>query len=179
MARGGLEDIRHFKGTHVHAGGDLIHAGFAAVLLFEGFERAAHLVDRPHAVEGETHHTGLFCQCLQDRLTNPPDSVGDELEASGFIETLGSLDETEIAFADQILEGQSLALVFLGDADDKAQIGLDELVQSFFVTLANTPGQCDLFFRGKGRESANLLQILFNRLLGPGFGWFFLFLFGH
>ena len=59
-------------------------------------------IQRAYLIEGETDNSRLFGQSLQDRLTNPPYSVRDKLEATGFVEFLSGFDETQITFVDQV-----------------------------------------------------------------------------
>ena len=57
-----------------------------------------YLVERTHLVQRESHDAALLCYCLKDALADPPHGVGDELEASGLIEFLCGLDESDVAF---------------------------------------------------------------------------------
>ncbi len=81
---------------------------------------------------------------MQDGLANPPDRVGNELEAARLVEALGRLDQAVVALVDQVGQAQTLSLVLLGDGDDEAQVGTGELVQRFFVALLDAPCQFDL-----------------------------------
>ena len=56
----------------------------------------------------------LFGEGLQDRLADPPHSIGDEFEALRFVEALGSLDEAEVALVDEVAQRKTLVLVLLG-----------------------------------------------------------------
>ena len=71
----------------------------------------------------------MLCKSLEDRLTDPPHRVGDELEAACLIESAGCFDQTEIAFIDQVAQGKTLILILLCDRYNEAQIGLDQDLQ--------------------------------------------------
>ena len=63
------------------------------MLLLEAGDGLGDLIERPHLVERETDDTGVLGDGLEDRLTDPPHSVGDELEASRLVEFLRRLNQ--------------------------------------------------------------------------------------
>ena len=44
------------------------------------------------------------------------------------IEAVNGAQETDVAFADEVLQGKATMLVFLGDGNDEAKVGPDELL---------------------------------------------------
>ena len=62
-----------------------------------------------------------------DGLADPPRGVGRELEPPPGVEPVDGLDQAEVALLDEVEQGQAGRLVLLGDGDDQAQVGADEL----------------------------------------------------
>src|SRR5213078_3794723 len=70
-----------------------------------------------------------------DRLADPQRRVGRELEALAPVELLRGADEAEHALLDEVEEAQVAgALVLLGDGDDEAEVGLDQLLLGIEIT---------------------------------------------
>ena len=63
----------------------------------------------------------------RDRLADPPRRVGRELVAALVLELVDGLHEADVPLLDQVQELQAAVRVLLGDRDDEAQVGLDEL----------------------------------------------------
>src|SRR4029077_4367636 len=102
---------------------------------------------------------------LEDRLPNPPHGVGDELDPLGLVELVGRANQSEVALVDQIREGDALVLIFLGDGDDEAQVGANELVQRLLFAALDALGQRDLFLARDQGVLADLAQVLIERSL--------------
>ena len=62
------------------------------------------------------------------RLADPPDRVGRELEAAAVVELLDRADQAEVALLDQVRERQAEVAVVLRDRDHELQVVLDEAV---------------------------------------------------
>ena len=62
-----------------------------------------------------------------DGLANPPGGVGGELVAAAVLELVDRLHQADVALLDQVQELQAAVRVLLGDGDDEAQVGLDQL----------------------------------------------------
>jgi hypothetical protein len=90
-------------------------------------------------VHGDADGAGLVGDGAGDGLANPPGGVGAELVAALVLELVDGLHEADVAFLDEVEEGHAAVGVFLADADDEAQVGLDELhlglVDLFFLSL--------------------------------------------
>src|SRR5439155_1526883 len=107
----------------------------------------------------------LLGERLEDRLTDPPHGIGDELDPLGLVELVGRPDQPEVALVDQIREGDALVLVFLGDGDDEPEVGADQLVQRLLVLRLDALGQRDLFLARNQRILADLAEVLIQRSL--------------
>ena len=114
-------------------------------LLLQGPGRLRDFVEQTNLVERQSNRARLLGKCLQNRLTNPPYGVRYELEALVLIEALGGSDETHVTRTDQIGERYTTVLVFLGDADDKTQIRLDEGIARSFVSILDFSSEVDFF----------------------------------
>src|SRR6266566_63051 len=101
---------------------------------------------------------------MDDRLPHPPDGVGDELDVLRWLEPLGGLDQAYVSLIDEIEEGQSAVPVFLGEADDKPQVGLHQCAQRLPVASLNSISE-DLLLLGRDAwQFGNLLEILLQGL---------------
>ena len=72
------------------------------MFLLKLVEFLCYLVHASHLIERKAHNSTLLGYCLQNALSDPPYGVGDELEAAGFIEFLGSFDKTYVALIDKV-----------------------------------------------------------------------------
>jgi hypothetical protein len=120
-------------------------------------------VQRAGAVERHAHDAALLRQRLEDGLADPPDGVGDELDALGLVELVRGPDQAEVALVDQVGERDALVLVLLGDRHHEAQVAADQLVQRFLVVDADELGEPDLLFLRDQRIAADLPQVLVER----------------
>ena len=59
-------------------------------------------VIRTNFILRQTNQPTLLSQCLQDGLTNPPNRIRNKFESFGFIETLGSFNQSKVTLIDQI-----------------------------------------------------------------------------
>ncbi len=109
-----LEDVIDLSFAHVEQFSQLLGGRFTLMLLLEGHVCLICLVVSANLVLRETNETTLFSQSLEDGLTDPPNSVRDEFEAFGFIETLCRLDQTKVTLVDQITQRKPLVLVLFG-----------------------------------------------------------------
>ena len=58
------------------------------VLLLELVDFMINLTQRTYLIERQTNNTALLSDSLQNALTNPPYSIGNEFEASSLVELL-------------------------------------------------------------------------------------------
>src|SRR5690606_29156330 len=164
----GLRDCEralHLLVRQVELLGDLLDRGLAPQLLQQGGRPLPDAVQRSCAVERHAHDAALLGQRLQDGLPDPPDGVRDELDALRLVELVGGPDQAEVALVDQVAERHALVLVLLGDGYDEAEVGADELIERFFVALADPLGQLDLVLALEQRIRADLLEVLIERAL--------------
>ena len=63
----------------------------------------------------------------RDRLANPPSCVSRKFESFAPVELFDGVHQTEVALLNQVEQWKARCLVFLGDRDHKAKIGLHKL----------------------------------------------------
>ena len=71
---------------------------------------------------------GLIRDGAGDGLANPPGGIGRELVAALILELVHGLDQTDVAFLDQIEKLQATVGVLFGDGDDQTQVGPNQLL---------------------------------------------------
>ena len=157
------EGLLHLLHRDVHALGDLGRRGLAAQLLEQRGRPLADAVERPRAVERHPHDAALLGQRLEDGLPDPPDRVGDELDALGLVELVRRADEAEVALVDQVGQRHALVLILLGHGDDEAEVAAHELVQRLAVAGADALGEIHFLFLRDQRILADLAEILVQR----------------
>src|SRR6266540_2350621 len=123
-----LEDLAHLLGRELHLAPDLLRRRLAAEVLQELALDADQLVDRLDHVHRDADGARLVGDGPGDRLADPPGRVRRELVALGVVELLDRADEAEVALLDQVEEQHAAAHVALGDRDDQAEVGLDQLL---------------------------------------------------
>ena len=136
MASADLHCICHLVNRQVKLLGQFLWRRTALVLLFKLGESLAYLIERANLIERQTYYTALFGQSLKDALTYPPYRITDELETTGLIEFLSSLDKTKVALIDEVRQTESLILILLGYRNDKAEVGSGEFLKSMTTLLA-------------------------------------------
>ena len=101
-------------------------------------------VDLLDHVDGQTNGAGLIHDGPFDGLPNPPGGISGETETTLRIEFFHRADQTEITFFDQIQQGQTTVEIASCNLDDQAQVTLDHLFATGFITLLRQAGVIDL-----------------------------------
>ena len=79
--------------------------------------------------------------------------VGAEAGSESRVVVLGGPDQTQVAFADQVVEVEAKTQEFAGDLDDQAEVGLDQAIAGIEVALAAGLGEAAFLFSGSGARS--------------------------
>jgi hypothetical protein len=124
----------------------------------------AQLVEDVRLVHRQAHDVALLDDRLHDGLTDPPDRVGDELEALLLVEAVGGLDQTEVALVDEVEETEALADVLLGDRHDELQVRGDQFFESGLVPFADLYGDFRLALARQALIVTDRLKIRVERL---------------
>src|SRR5687767_2901488 len=116
------------------------------------------------AIERHANGAALPRQRRQDRLTNPPHGVRDELHALVGIELPSRRQQTDVSFADEIDQGKAAVLIFLGDGDDETEVALDQLLQRVLISVANLAGELNFLVALQQRVGAYLIEVLIQNV---------------
>ncbi len=84
-----------------------------------------------------------------DGLPDPPGSISGEAETAAVIVFLYGFHQAEVAFLDQIEEGNAAPEIFFGNADHQAGIGLDQVVAGVAPVLDGLLEEDFFLFRGR------------------------------
>ena len=152
-----MEGWRSYSCSHLC---EFLVGRLALVLLLELTQGLVDLVQGTNLVKWQTDYTALLGQRLEYALTDPPHCVGDELEATGFVELLCSLDKTEVSLVDKVRKAQALVLVLLSNRYHKAEVCPCELFQCLLVSFTDTLSQFYFLIRSHQLFTADLLQVL-------------------
>ena len=160
-----LDDFADLLGGDAHFGGDFFGGGLAALFLQQPARDAHELVDRLNHVHRDANGARLVGDGTGYGLSNPPGGVGAELVAAPVVELLDGANQPDVAFLDEIEERHAAADVFLGDADDKPQIGLDQALAGSHAAGFHLLGQVDLFGGGEKIHSTDFAQVHAHRVV--------------
>src|SRR5205085_4109644 len=123
----------------------LFRTRLAVQLLPQDLRRLDDAREISRAVERNANGTPLARERGQDRLTNPPHGVRNELYALIRIELAGSGQQADVALADEIDERQAAVLIFLGDRNHETQVALHEFLQRVGIAGADLTSEIELF----------------------------------
>src|SRR5262249_4982539 len=171
---GDLQRLPYLFERHMELLGKLLRRRLATYLVEHMPTRTHDLVDHLNHVNGHTNGARLIRERTADGLSNPPSSVGRELEATSIFELVDCLHQADVAFLDQVEELQAPVDVFLGDRDDEAQVRLYHLLLclarltlAFLHHVHNLAKFADLK-AGLARQRMNLCTQLFDAVLVAG-----------
>ena len=85
--------------------------------------------------------------------------VGGELVAAAMVELVDRTDKAQVAFLDEVEEGEPATHVLLGDRHDEPEIGLDHTVGGALIAGFDSRRQRDLVLLREEPHGGNLLQI--------------------
>src|SRR6516164_11402582 len=101
---GDLQRLAYLFERHVELLGKLLRRRLAAYLVEHQLPRPHDLVDDLNHVNGYADGARLILELTTDRLSNPPGSVGRELEATSIFELVDCLHQADVTFLDQVEE---------------------------------------------------------------------------
>ena len=81
-------------------------------------------------------------------LSDPPGCICTELKSLSIIELLNSLDQTHVAFLDQIKERNAAAHILLRNTDYQTKICFNNSILGLLVSRFRSLGKLNLFLRG-------------------------------
>jgi hypothetical protein len=128
-----------------------------------GLVQGLQLVDR----NADGAHLGFHGAA--DALPHPPGSIGRELESTLRIKLLHRPHQADVPFLDQVAQGHASISVLLGDGDDQAQVGSDEVRLGQFghgPSLLDLAGQRYLILGGEQRNVPHTAQVALEKRTG-------------
>ncbi len=158
------QGVAHLVLGHLHLARELGEGRLAPQLLGERRRAPADPVHGARAGERHPHDPRLLGESLQDRLADPPDGVGDELDALGLVELPGRPHQPDVSLVDQVGERHPLVLVLLGHRDHEAEVGPDELVHRLGVAVADSPREPGFLLAVDEGVRRDVAQVLIERL---------------
>ena len=108
---------------------------------------------------GQVNQAGLLTGGAADGLANPPGGVGAEVAATLPVELLGGAHQAEIAFLDEVDEGDTGVGVAARDGDDETEVGFDETLAGAPIAALGTLGEDDFFVMREEREATNIVEV--------------------
>ena len=92
-----------------------------------------------------------------DRLLDPPRRIGRESRALRRVEPFDRPDQADIAFFDEIANGQASPHVVLADRNNEPQIRPDHMILGLEVVVVDNPPAKGLFLSSS--QQGNLIDI--------------------
>src|ERR1017187_3533960 len=129
IAGDGLE-LLDFLHRDVHPAANFVICMSTAQFLLQFARCPQELVHAFVHVNRDTDSAGLVGDGAGDGLADPPGGVGRKLVTATVFELVGGPHEADIALLDEVQEMKSAVDVFLGDGDDQAEVGLDQILFS-------------------------------------------------
>ena len=121
-------------------------------MLLQAAGDLVHLADAVDHVHRDADRAALVGDGAGDRLPDPPGGIGGEAEAAAVIIFLDGFHQSQVAFLDQVEEGDAAPEIFLGDADHQAGVGLDQVVAGINPVLNGLLEEGFLLLRGGAVE---------------------------
>src|SRR5665213_486894 len=115
------------------------------------------------AIERNANDSGLLRERLEYRLANPPYRVRNEFDTLGLVESPSGAHETQVSLVDKVGKIDALVLIFLGDGNNKTEIGTNKLVHALVVARANPDRQLSFGLSRDQRISADVAQVLIQQ----------------
>ena len=167
VQRGGPDGRRlqldNLLGGNVQFSADFFGRRFAPQFLFQLRRRAADVEQLVRGVNRDADRLGLVGERAADGLLNPPGGVGGKLRALVGIEFFDRAHQADVAFVDQVEQGQPVVFVVTGNLHNQAKVRLDHVLSGLGVAFVDAPGELDLLLRGQQLRLAD-----FTDVAGPG-----------
>ena len=133
--------------------------GGAAQLLGEHVALLHVLRQEQLDVDRQPDRARLVGEGAHHRLADPPGGVGREARAAVGLELARGVQQPDVAFLDQVEQGEPAVEIAAGDPDDEPQVGLDEPLLGLGVAGLDAAGQVLLLLRGQQLDPGDLLQV--------------------
>ena len=138
---GNFQDLPHLVQGNFHFFGNLLRRRLTPEFLHQISGSTDEFVDGFNHVDRNTNGSCLICNGPGDGLPDPPGRISAELVSPAIFKFVHRLHQTDIPFLYQIQKLKPSVGIFLGNTDNEAQIGLDQLAFGPFclgMPLINT-----------------------------------------
>ena len=152
-------ELRNFPARDANLVAELFIGRFAAELFAHLQRDATHFGDFVHKMHRQPDGLALVRQRSLDRLLDPPRGISAQLSALCRIESLHGLHQADVAFGNQVQQGQAKIRVIVRDLDHQAQVGPDHQGARFAIAFFYLSGQLDLLIRSQKRDLPDLAQV--------------------
>ena len=92
-------------------------------------------------------------------LVDPEKGIGAELGTTRGIKLIHGIDQSDIAFLDEVHDLVAGGHVYFGDTHHQWQVGMDELFACLGVALASTSGYGEFLFWCEGVIATDVAQV--------------------
>src|SRR5439155_8342112 len=116
-------------------------------------------VDLLEHLHGNPHRARLLRDPAQDRLSDPDRGVGAEPEPALRLEAVDGVNQTEVAFLDQVEHREPAVAVVPSDVDDEPQVGEDHVTPSARVSRARSVRQLNQLRMRKQPDASDLVEV--------------------
>lgn len=123
---GGFSEGGDALGVEAYFFGDFVVGGVSSELLVEGGGGAGDSGDGFGDVDGDANGAALVADGAADGLFDPPGGIGTEAVAFSEVEFPDGAHESDVAFLDQVGQGEPAAGVLFGDGHDEAEVSFDQ-----------------------------------------------------
>src|SRR5215208_1018678 len=142
----------------------LLGARLPAKLLPQDLRRLDDAREVRGPVERHANRPTLARERREDRLTDPPHRVRDELDALVGVELPRRGEQADVPLADQVDQREAAVLVLLRHRDHEAEVPLHELLERVGITRADAPRELDLFRPLEQGVRADLVEVLIENV---------------
>ncbi|MPN03676.1 hypothetical protein SDC9_150908 [bioreactor metagenome] len=132
---------------------------FAAVGGLQVAHGAQHKIDFLDHMHRQTDGPRVVHDAAFDALADPPGRVGRKTEAALGVELFQRMDETEVAFLDQVEKGNAAVQVVLGDIHHQAQVVLDHLLTGHEIATTHQTSFRQFLVRRQQRPGADFVEV--------------------
>ena len=128
-------------------------------MCFQVAHRTQHGIEFLDHVHGQADGARLIHDGAFDALTDPPGCVCREAKTALRIKFFQRVDQSQVAFLDQVEQLQAPAAVVLGDTHDQAQIVLDHLLARGEISLPHQACVAHFLLGAQKRVLTDVVEI--------------------
>src|SRR5581483_1833089 len=159
-----LEKLPHALLGKAALRGDLRQRRVAVQLLRQDPPGPGHAPDLVCDVHREADQPSLVGERARDRLPDPPGRVGGELVPHAVVQLLHRPDQPQVAFLDEVEQGDAGPRVVPRDRHDETEVALDQPPLRRLVARVLAAGELPFFPRRQERAVPDLADVQLQRV---------------